>query len=394
MKIKNIRLNGNVYALDDQDALQLPEGVELQDGDVLVYDAQEQAFDCVNRNDLVDVERGIVENSQKLAKSGDVYTAINSISNSTCNLEVDYNGANNKLVFHVASGTPSALKTSVGLLVLSINTHYDSQQQELNFSNIVTILHLDENTTSVEYQLDNYIDDRQFYFVLINNNQKVQVCTINRDTILVPGVNTKTNVVLTPSVDITGAEAGAKISIISSVAVDVNINVSIDVEEAYSHRIVNGVLTSGTSQVIINVGSSGRSRICNISITPASVSSTQNYILQQSTITAPANIGLRELVITADSDTTHVHVKTIDDSTVGNDIDVILYLPRNGTSPIAIPDLIERGSAESVINYGGQSFNGPIAYVGLGEQYKDEFYEYYIQNDSVQLIVDPNSNPY
>lgn len=394
MKIKNIRLNGNVYALDDQDALQLPEGVELQDGDVLVYDAAEQAFECVNRNSLVDVERGIVENSQKLAKSGDVYTAINSISNNVCNLEVDYNGANNKLVFHVASGTPSALKTSVGLLVLSINTHYDSQQQELNFSNIVTILHLDENITSVEYQLDNYIDDRQFYFVLINNNQKVQVCTINRDTILVPGVNTKTNVVLTPSVDITGVEAGAKISIISSVAVDVNINVSIDVEEAYSHKIVNGVLTSGTSQVIINVGSSGRSRICNISITPASVSSTQNYILQQSSITAPANIGLMELVAIASSDSTHVRVKTIDDGTVGNDINVILYLPRNGTSPIAIPDLIERGSAECAINYGGQSFNGPIVYVGLGEQYKDEFYEYYIQNDSVQLIVDPNDNPY
>lgn len=394
MKIKNIRLNGQVYALDDQDALQLPEGVELQDGDVLVYNEGEDAFECVNRNDLVDVEKGVVENSQKLVKSGDVYTAINSISNSICNLEIDYNGASNKLVFHVASGTPSALNTNVGLLVLSINTHYDSGQQDLNFSNIVTILHLDKNTTSVEYQLDNYVDDRQFYFVLINNNQKTQVCTINRDTILVPGVNAKTNVVLTPSVDITGVEPGAKISIISSVAVDVDINVSIDVQEAYSHRIVNGVLTSGTSQVIINVGSSGRSRVCNISITPASVSSTQNYVLQQSSITAPANIGLKELVAIADSSMPKVRIKTIDDTLVTSDIDIYLSLPRNGAASLVVSGTIQQGHSYGEIGYLGEGFNGPIVEFGLGAVYKDEFYEYYIEYNQIQLILDPSGNPY
>jgi hypothetical protein len=395
MKIKNIRLNGTSYALDDQDAIQIPEGVELQDGDVLVYNESEESFECVNRNSLVDVEKGVVENSQKLVKSGDVYTAINSAINpNACNLDIDYDNVNGKFVFHVASGSPSSLNVNVSLLVLSINTHYNSQEQELAFSNIVTILHLDKNNTSVDYILDQYIDDRQFYFILINNSQNVQTCVLNRDNILVPGVNQKTNVVLTPSVDITG-NPGAKISIISSVAVDTNINVNIEVIEQRNTKLVSGTLLAGTSQVIINVGSSGYDRLCNISISPVSVSSSQNYILQQNSITAPHDIGTMELIAEVYNESPAVKIKTIDDSLIsGNDIDVKLILPRNGTNPLVLIRTISVGNSYVIIDYTGASFNGPIASIELGNNNKDEFYEYYISNSNIQLIVDGNGNPY
>lgn len=394
MKIKNIRLNGTSYALDDQDAIEIPEGVELQDGDVLVYNELEESFECINRNSLVDVEKGVVENSQKLVKSGDVYTAIDSaINTNPCNLDIDYDNVNGKFIFHVASGSPSSLNVNVSLLVLSINTHYDSVQQELAFSNIVTILHLDKNTSSVEYLLDQYIDDRQFYFILINNSQNVQTCILNRDTILVPGVNEKTNVILTPSF-ISPDDVNA-ISVVSSVAVDTDITIVIDIIEPHANRRITGTLLAGTSQVNINIGDCGYNRSCGVSITPVSVSSTQNYILQNAWVSVPANLGLKELVAVADSQSPRITVRTIDGYLVNEDIIVNLVLPRNGTSPVIVNGTILAGTSEVNIGYVGIGFSGPIVNVGVDPSAcRDQTYDFYFENTSIQLIVDGNGNPY
>lgn len=396
MKIKNIRLNGTKYELEDQNALQLPEGVELEDGDVLVYNESEEGFECINRNSLVEVEKGIIENSKKVATSGDVYTAINAAVNpNSCNLEVYYDSTYQKIGFRVAQNTPAALKISVSLLVLSINTHYDSQQQELNFSNIVTILHLDKNTSSVEYQLDSYIDDRQFYFILINNSQNVQTCVLDRDSLLVPGVNEKTNVILTPSVDLTGADPGAKISVVSSIAVNTNININLEViNHDNTKTYVNGVLSAGSSQVVINIGSSGYSRICNISIVPVSVSSTQNYILQTNQLNVQNNIGLKKIIAEASPNSPAVIFRTEDDYLVNENIDILVHLPRNGVPGLDVTGTISANNSIGSISYENLAFNGPIAYVGLGNNNKEDYYEYYIENNQIQLIIDSDGNPY
>ena len=210
MNIKHINIDGNALNLDDENALQLPDGIEPENGDMLIYDEtlnnNEGGFKYIKKNDIPEVEVGIIPNSDKLATSGDVYNAINAVNNKTCcSLNVIYDSSdvlNKKLIFQRANVTGNpALLVNAKLLILSINTLYNQQQEELKFSNVLDVLTLTPSDEYVEKTIDDFSEDRMFYFILINDTPNIQICKLINDRMLIAGVNAKTNILITPIFD-------------------------------------------------------------------------------------------------------------------------------------------------------------------------------------------------
>jgi len=395
MNIKHINIDGNALNLDDENALQLPDGIEPEDGDMLIYDEtlhnNEGGFKYIKKKDIPEVEVGIIPDSNKLATSGDVYSAINAINNKTCcSLNVIYDSSdvsNKKLIFQRANiiGNP-ALLVNAKLLILSINTLYNQQQEELKVSNILDILTLTPSDTYVEKSIDDFSEDRMFYFILFNDTPNIQICKLINDRMLIAGVNAKTNIIITPIFDPSYYPNGG-INILASGNVDVDVNIILTLTRTDNRvEIINGILLAGTSSLLLGISASGLDRNCNISLNTTTISSTQNYMLATSNIEIDANVPRIALEITPGltSGGTHCVKFSLPNNVVADSpVDVNLYAPRSNTSPILLQGTIATGNNYVEIVYEDVEFSGNILYAEMGNRVMNQNVEYYISNPEV-----------
>lgn len=399
MNVKHININGNVINIDDENAIQLPD-IEPRDGDMLVYDEtlneDNGGFRYIQKSDVPDVEVGIIEGSDKLARSGDVYNAINAATvKECCYLTVLYDSSDvssKKLVFQRANivGNP-LLSTNAKLLILSINTIYDQQQEDLKISNIIDILTLTPADTSVEKVIDDFSEDRMFYFLLFNDTPNVQICKLVNDRMLIAGVNSKTNIVITPTVSSSYPYPAVEVTASGIVDVDVNIILTLTRSDNRT-EVITGTLLAGTSSLLMVVTPSGLDRNCNVSISPSVISSTQNYVLSNSALSLVSNVPRTALTITPGG---QPYVRfTIPGTVADAPIDVKITCPRSGVAPVILTGTIASGNSYVDIDYTGVGFNGRIVYAEMGDRVINHYVEYYIDNSEVVLNVDSNGNPF
>lgn len=385
-KLSKIIINGVSTDIKDSSALELPESVEMQDGDVLVYSEDEQGFIYINKDNLVEVENGIKRNSEKLAKSGDVYTAIHSAinPNNDCYLDITYDPNTSKI--HIDPAQDCEILTDLKLLVISLNTSYSQQVEVLNFQNTIKIISLNALQSSAELYVGSYNEDRVFNFLLVNNDCVEQKCFLNCDSILIPGINEKTNVVITASL---GSIAGRQtINVTSSINVNVDIDVNLTfVGENSGSTIETITLLSGSSSQTKEIRMSSDVRTCHLAITPSSIDELQNYILQTSELTIPAGLNKIQVMAEADAEHPQINFNTAGDTPVTSDIDVKIILPRSGVVPITLSGKILTGYSSTGISYDGQGFDGNIIGVALGANKIDSMNEYYMLQSQVEIIV-------
>lgn len=388
MKVSKLVFNGNIINIDDKSALQLPDGVEMQDGDVLVYNEHDQAFEYVNKDDLVEKENGIIPNSQKVAKSGDVYTAIQKAVNhfNECYLDISYDSSTSKILITPEQG--KSIETDLRILVMTINTNYNSQTEELKFSNIVDIITINEASQSAEKYISPYSEDRVFYFLLVNNAPSLQICYLNIDSILIPGINEKTNVTLSAALSTVGGVQ--VINITSSVNVDVDVDVNLRFIDSNNNTTTETIkLIAGSSTQTKQISMSGAARTCYLTCVPTAVSELQNYIMQTTELAIPAGLGSVEIIPEADSNNPQVIFSTYGNQPVYADIDIKLVLPRNGVPPIILTGKILTGQSSGSISYIGQAFTGNVVGCELGANKVDDRNQYFMITQQVQLIVNP-----
>lgn len=385
-KLSKIIINGVSTNIKDSSALELPEEVEIQNGDVLVYSEDEGCFIYVNKDALVEVENGIKRNSEKLAKSGDVYTAIYSAinPNNDCYLDITYDPNTSKI--HIDPSQDCEVLTDLKLLVISLNTSYSQQVEELNFQNTIKVISLNPLQSSAELYVSPYNQDRVFNFLLVNNDCVEQKCFLNSDSILIPGVNEKTNVVITASL---GSIAGRQTIIVTS---SINVNVDIDVNltfvgENSTTTTETITLLSGSSSQTKEIGMSGNARICYLAITPSSIDELQNYVLQTLELAIPAGLTKVQIIAEADDQYPQINFNTVGNIPVTSDIDVKIILPRSGVVPITLSGKILTGYSSTGISYSGQGFSGNIVGVALGTNKVDSMNEYYMLQPQVEIIV-------
>lgn len=398
-KLQGITINGRQIEIDDPNAVQLPDST-IQDGDMLIYNGTTQKFEFIPKSSLVEIEQnGVVKNSQKLVKSGDVFTAIENlrVDIPEVYLNVSYNRTLHKLIFEVDSNSPSELQTDVYLQCLTINTVYDSDISELKFSNICTILHLNPYVTSTEFEIPVFTEDRVMYFMLSNSNSNAQICQLNVNSLTIPQEgNTKTTVEL--SFRVTDHSGYQVIQVNSNQIVDVPINCQVTLTGQTSSTIeyVNLVLAANSNFVEKQISKSDEIRTARPTIAPSQTSDTQNYLLVTDRFNVPAELGRIPLTVVADQSNPVVVFSVGSQNPPATAIDIKISLPRNGTSPLVLTGTILAGESSGTISYSNQAFNGPMIGVSTGANDRDSNNRYYIpsESSSIETYVDGNGNPW
>lgn len=272
MKISKIKINGSQpYKIDDSNAVQVPgyegnPGESANEGDILVYRILNGLGMFVPEPGILDVDTSLNAQSNKPIANSAVALAIAAIRELIDNREpvgevitvnYTYDPLTHKLIATILGNKEP--DTGLDILVISLNSIYDETDETLLLNNKVGIISIDSNSSSGELQIEDFSDNRVFYFIILNQVTNGQIRINGNNSVIVPGIGRNQSLDISASVSYMDTAAIITYNITKNGAVTTDLDVPITLalqltDTQGGTRTITTTLNPGDSGKVVNIG--------------------------------------------------------------------------------------------------------------------------------------------
>lgn len=273
-KVKKLILNGAEMKVDDSSALKLPEDIEPQDGDILVYSEEEEAFIYQQKSDIVEIDSQLDNSSDNPVKNRVLFTQFASKEKKKDIIEIsfEYDSSTRKIKasYLINNESISGIRAKNTVYInYSSNTLYnnvsDDSSQQSTFSGQFYVNPAGETTELIALGQGIFPIQRLVLFNIVNPIDADQIVILKTPSIYLPADTEETPITGTVSLGNVSTSNMCYISFNEELDGDVVINYIIS-EPGYSDVSGSTTIEAGESYVSINLGKSAQRRQIRFSI--------------------------------------------------------------------------------------------------------------------------------
>lgn len=273
MKISKIKINGGQpYKIDDSNAVQVPgyegnPGESANEGDILVFRINNGVGMFVPEPGILSVDTVLNVISNNPIANSAVTSAINQLRDLIENLDpvgevitvnYIYDSVTHRIKASISGGKHP--DTGLDILVFTLNSLYDENDETLLINNKIGIININSNSDEGYLQIEDFSDNRVFYFVIMNQVTNGQIRINGNNSIVVPGVGRNQNLDISTVVGYMGDQAIITYNItkngVLSTDLDVPVTLALQLTDTEGTiRTINTTLSPGDGATKnVNIG--------------------------------------------------------------------------------------------------------------------------------------------
>ena len=270
-KVRKINLDGQTLQIDDDNALQLPEGVVPQDGDILIYSEADDAFIYGRQSAQITVDDELSETSTNPVQNKVITTQLELKKKVIClYARFDTSTGAIKIAATIdGESNQGVAQDSVDIAFMCFATYYDQLEDDLEISNISgyeTIVPNSDQEVSLTQNFGSFPTERKVLLFVSDQVTEHQIVKLATPVINIPQGQITTNLIQVSAGN--GPVYSNQIVFTPTVALGANIGVRLRIQEdGYTDVIRDIVLPAGSTVYNQNIGSSGQYRVVSCAIT-------------------------------------------------------------------------------------------------------------------------------